>query len=208
LSLSTEQQEMNDTSTMLKENINPIETNRLSNSDMSELSTEVTMAAVEAVETLSLNGNNANSIMHSNTNNNTDSTNINNNNTKNEDGAEKSLKNSSSSHHNRHHHSSKSFKVEIPRISSSRDLHPQRAHSPVTELEQRSYLFNAPASKKEPNKLSTKIRTVEVEESIKKAKKFAMEQSVRFALVKQQQQQQKQQLELIKKQQALLLMCR
>jgi hypothetical protein len=195
---------MNATSSMLKENINPIETGVLSNSDMVELNSEVNMTAVEAVETLSLNGNNSN--IHTNSNSNTNG-NINiSNTTKNEDGEEKLPKNSS--HQNRSHHSSKSFKVEIPRISSSRDLHPQRAHSPVIELEQRSYLFNAPASKKEPNKLSAKIRTAEVEESIKKAKKFAMEQSVRFALVKQQQQQQKQQLELIKKQQALLLMCR
>lgn len=104
--------------------------------------------------------------------------------------------------------SSKSFKIEIPRISSSREIRPQRAHSPCQELEQRSFLFNGPGSKRDLNKLITKMKTVELEEAVKKAKKYAMEQSVRYALVKQQQQQQKQQLDLIKKQQALLLMCR
>jgi hypothetical protein len=100
----------------------------------------------------------------------------------------------------------KRFKVEIPRISS-RDLRSQRQHSPVKELEQKSRLFCDHGAKREANKLTFKIKT-ELEEGIKRSKKFAMEQSVRFALVKQQQQQQKQQLELIKKQQALLLMCR
>ena len=100
----------------------------------------------------------------------------------------------------------KRFKVEIPRISS-RDLRPQRPHSPVNEFEQRSRLFSDYGAKREANKLNIKLKA-DMEESIKKSKKFAMEQSVRFALVKQQQQQQKQQLELIKKQQALLLMCR
>ena len=102
----------------------------------------------------------------------------------------------------------KLFKVEIPRIASSKSLRPQRAHSPVTELEQRGLLCNGPGAKRDLNKSILKIRTTELEECVKKAKKYSMEQSVRFALVKQQQQQQKQQLELIKKQQALLLMCR
>lgn len=99
------------------------------------------------------------------------------------------------------------FKIQIPRISS-RELHSQRAHSPVNELEQRDYLFAGPGAKREPNKLTVKLKSIELEECIKRAKKYAMEQSVRFVLVKQQQQQQKQQLDLIKKQQALLLMCR
>ncbi len=99
------------------------------------------------------------------------------------------------------------FKIHIPRISS-RDLHPQQAHSPVDELEQREFLFVGPGAKREPNKLTVKLKSPELEECIKRAKKYAMEQSVRFVLVKQQQQQQKQQLDLIKKQQALLLMCR
>ena len=76
------------------------------------------------------------------------------------------------------------------------------------ELEQCGYLCNASGAKRDLNKLSVKIKSVELEECVKRAKKFAMEQSVRFALVKQQQQQQKQQLDLIRKQQALLLMCR
>ena len=100
----------------------------------------------------------------------------------------------------------KRFKIEVPRISS-RDLRSQRLHSQVTELEQKSRLFCDHGAKREANKLNLKLKS-ELEEGIKKSKKFAMEQSVRFALVKQQQQQQKQQLELIKKQQALLLMCR
>lgn len=99
------------------------------------------------------------------------------------------------------------FKVHIPRISS-REIHSQRAHSPVEEKEQRDYLFVGPGSKREPNKLTVKLKNLELEECIKRAKKYAMEQSVRYVLVKQQQQQQKQQLDLIKKQQALLLMCR
>jgi poly(U)-binding-splicing factor PUF60 len=99
------------------------------------------------------------------------------------------------------------FRIEVPRISS-RDLRPQRPHTDVAELDQCGPLLNAPGARRDSNKLSIKIKSIELEECIKKAKKFAMEQSVRFALVKQQQQQQKQQLELIKKQQALLLMCR
>lgn len=97
------------------------------------------------------------------------------------------------------------FKVHIPRISS-REIHSQRAHSPVNEWEQRDFLFLGPGSKRDPNKV--RIKSLELEECVKRAKKYAMEQSVRFVLVKQQQQQQKQQLDLIKKQQALLLMCR
>jgi hypothetical protein len=100
------------------------------------------------------------------------------------------------------------LKIEIPRISSSREIRPQRAHSPYRELEQRSLLFNALGSKRDLNKSIIRIKSIELEEAVKKARKYAMEQSVRFALVKQQQQQQKAQLDLIKKQQALLLMCR
>lgn len=102
------------------------------------------------------------------------------------------------------------FKVEIPRISSSRDLRPQRPHSPTrTELlEQVGFLLNGSGADRDLNKTLTKIRSVDLEEALKKARKYAMEQSVRYALVKQQQQQQKQQLDLIKKQQAILLMCR
>jgi hypothetical protein len=102
--------------------------------------------------------------------------------------------------------------IQIPRISS-RDLsRPKRAHSPCQEYEQFGFLFNGHGVKRDPNKIvsssSNKVRLLELEENVKRAKKYALEQSVRFVLVKQQQQQQKQQLELIKKQQALLLMCR
>ncbi|CAF0796818.1 unnamed protein product [Brachionus calyciflorus] len=100
------------------------------------------------------------------------------------------------------------FVIEIPRLSSSRDLRPQRSHSPCRELEQFSYLFMGPGAKRDANKSLLKIRSSDLEDAVKKAKKYAMEQSVRFALVKQQQQQQKQQMDLLKKQQALLLMCR
>jgi hypothetical protein len=100
------------------------------------------------------------------------------------------------------------LKINIPRISS-RELHAQRPHSPPpNELEQREFVLIGPGSKREVNKLTVKPKNPELEECIKRAKKYAMEQSVRFVLIKQQQLQQKQQLDLIKKQQALLLMCR
>jgi poly(U)-binding-splicing factor PUF60 len=54
---------------------------------------------------------------------------------------------------------------------------------------------------------SYKVRSSN-DENLKRAKKYAMEQSVKYVLVKQQQHQQRQQLDIIKKQQALLLMCR
>jgi len=98
------------------------------------------------------------------------------------------------------------LKITIPKISI-RDLRLLRPHSPITnELEQSDYVLNGPGSKREPNKI--KLKNIELEECIQRAKIYAREQSVRFVLVKQQQQQQKQQLDLIKKQQALLLMCR
>lgn len=102
------------------------------------------------------------------------------------------------------------FKVDIPKISSSRELRPQRPISPPRNgyLDQIGLLFNGPGSERDLNKSLLRIRSVELEEGVKKARKYAMEQSVRYALVKQQQQQQKQQLDLIKKQQAILLMCR
>jgi hypothetical protein len=102
----------------------------------------------------------------------------------------------------------KTFKVEIPRISQSKDLRPQKPHMQESELEQCGLLCSAGGTRRDLNKSILKIRSVELEENVKRAKKYAMEQSVRFALVKQTQQAQKQQLELIKKQQALLLMCR
>lgn len=69
-------------------------------------------------------------------------------------------------------------------------------------------MLNGPGCDRDLNKSLMKIRSIELEEGLKKARKYAMEQSVRYALIKQQQQQQKQQLDLIKKQQAILLMCR
>lgn len=100
------------------------------------------------------------------------------------------------------------LKISVPKISS-RDTRPHRAHSPVAkQLEQSDTMLTGPGAKREPNKQYVKLKSVELEDAIKRAKKYAMEQSVRFVLVKQQQHQQKQQLDLIKKQQALLLMCR
>jgi hypothetical protein len=104
--------------------------------------------------------------------------------------------------------STSDFKITIPKISI-RDLQPQRSHTTCTELEQIGYLIDILGSnKRESLKNQLKLKAPDLEEAIKRAKKFAMEQSVRFVLVKQQQQQQRQQLDLIKKQQALLLMCR
>ena len=99
----------------------------------------------------------------------------------------------------------KPYKISVPRISL-RELRPQRAHSPPgVELEQRGILVNGPGAKRENKHV---IKSYDLEEGVKKAKKYAMEQTVKFVLVKQQQKQQKQQLEMIKRQQALLLMCR
>jgi len=99
------------------------------------------------------------------------------------------------------------LKITIPKISL-RDLRLLRPHSStiINELEQSDYVLNGPGSKREANKI--KLKNIELEECVQRAKIYAREQSVRFVLVKQQQQQQKQQLDLIKKQQALLLMCR
>lgn len=102
----------------------------------------------------------------------------------------------------------RAFRVEIPKISS-RDLRAQRAHSPVPrELEQWGQLLLGPGAKRDANEKLLKIRSSDLEESVKKARKYAMDQSVRSALAKQQQQQQRQQMDLLKRQQALLLMCR
>ncbi len=105
----------------------------------------------------------------------------------------------------------KPLKISIPRISSRDLVRAHRPHSPasVKELEQMAELMlSGPGARREVNKQTVKLKNPELEECVKRAKKYAMEQSVRFVLVKQQQQQQKQQLDLIKKQQALLLMCR
>jgi hypothetical protein len=104
-------------------------------------------------------------------------------------------------------------RIKIPRLSSRDLARPKRQHSPCKESPvQFGFLFNGHGIKNDPTKIisssTTKIRLLELDECVKRAKKYALEQSVRYVLVKQQQQQQKQQLELIKKQQALLLMCR
>ena len=100
----------------------------------------------------------------------------------------------------------KPYKISVPRISL-RELRAQQAHTlpSGTVPEQCGFLVTGPGTKRE-NKLA--IKSHDLEEAVKKAKKYAMEQTVRFVLVKQQQKQQKQQLEMIKRQQALLLMCR
>ncbi|CAF0863667.1 unnamed protein product [Didymodactylos carnosus] len=92
---------------------------------------------------------------------------------------------------------------DVPRLP--RELTPFCPHSPVYELEQRGPLYLGPGHKRDTGKY--KIRSAD-DENVKRAKKLAMEQSVKYVLMKQQQQQQRQQLDLIKKQQALLLMCR
>lgn len=75
----------------------------------------------------------------------------------------------------------------------------------MAEFDQRGPLFRGPGANRETGRF--KIRPTD-DENVKRAKKYAMEQSVKYVLVKQQQQQQRQQLDVIKKQQALLLMCR
>lgn len=73
------------------------------------------------------------------------------------------------------------------------------------EMNQRGPLFKGPGAKRDTGRY--KIRSSD-NETVKEAKKFAREQSVKYVLVKQQQHQQRFQLDIIKKQQALLLMCR
>ncbi len=92
---------------------------------------------------------------------------------------------------------------DIPRLP--RELTPFAPFTNLTELDQRGPLYQGPGAKRDTGRY--KVRSSD-DESIKRAKKFAMEQSVKYVLVKQQQQQQRQQLDIIKKQQALLLMCR
>jgi len=94
-------------------------------------------------------------------------------------------------------------KQDVPRLP--REVTPLAAFVPVREVDQRGSLFQGPGAKRETGKY--KIRPVD-DQNIKLAKKFAMEQSVKFVMLKQQQQQQRTQIEILKKQQALLLMCR
>ena len=98
----------------------------------------------------------------------------------------------------------KKFTVQnVPRLPC--ELTPLAPFTNVIELDQRGPLFQGPGAKRETGRY--KIRSTD-DDSVRRAKKFAMEQSVKYVLVKQQQQQQRAQLDLIKKQQALLLMCR
>ncbi|CAF1108474.1 unnamed protein product [Rotaria sordida] len=91
----------------------------------------------------------------------------------------------------------------IPRLP--RELTLFAPFTAVIELDQRGPLFKGPGAKRDTGRY--KIRLAD-DENVKRAKKYALEQSVKYVLMKQQQQQQRVQLDSIKKQQALLLMCR
>ncbi len=91
----------------------------------------------------------------------------------------------------------------IPRLP--RELTPFTSFNQFHELDQRGPLFKGSGAKYNSGRY--RVRSSD-EENVKRAKKFAMEQSVKYVLVKQQLQQQRQQLDVAKKQQALLLMCR
>lgn len=100
--------------------------------------------------------------------------------------------------------SEKKFSLQnIPRLP--REVTPFASFTNVVELHQRGPLFQGPGAKRDTGRY--KVRPAD-DDSVKRAKKFAMEQSVKYVLVKQQQHQQRAQLDYIKKQQALLLMCR
>jgi hypothetical protein len=92
---------------------------------------------------------------------------------------------------------------DVPRLP--RELTPFASFTNIPELDQRGPLFQGPGAKRDTGRY--KVRSSD-DDSVKRAKKFAMEQSVKYVLVRQQQHQQRAQLDLIKKQQALLLMCR
>ena len=92
---------------------------------------------------------------------------------------------------------------DIPRLP--RELTPFAPFQAIAELDQRGPLFKGPGAKRDTGRY--KVRSSD-DENVKRAKKYAMEQSVKYVLMKQQQQQQRVQLDMIKKQQALLLMCR
>ncbi|CAF0785665.1 unnamed protein product [Adineta steineri] len=97
----------------------------------------------------------------------------------------------------------KSTRPDVPRLP--RELTPFAAFLNAVELDQRGPLFQGPGAKRDTGRY--KVRSSD-DDNVKRAKKFAMEQSVKYVLVRQQQQQQRAQLDIIKKQQALLLMCR
>ena len=91
----------------------------------------------------------------------------------------------------------------MPRLP--REVTPFAPFVNVPQVDQRGPLFQGPGAKTDTGRY--KIRPADAE-NVRRAKKFSMEQSVKYVFVKQQQQQQRQQLDMIKKQQALLLMCR
>ncbi|UJR25434.1 hypothetical protein I4U23_006781 [Adineta vaga] len=97
----------------------------------------------------------------------------------------------------------KPTRESIPRLP--RELTPFAAFINAVELGQRGPLFQGPGAKRDTGRY--KVRPAD-DDNVKRAKKFAMEQSVKYVLVKQQQQQQRVQLEFLRKQQAFLLMCR
>lgn len=98
----------------------------------------------------------------------------------------------------------KKFTIQdVPRLP--REVTPFAPFMAVMEMDQRGPLFHGSGAKRDTGRY--KVRSSD-EDTVKKAKKFVMEQSVKHVMVRQQQQQQRSQLELIKKQQALLLMCR
>ena len=92
---------------------------------------------------------------------------------------------------------------DVPRLP--REVTPFAPFVPTTELDQRGPLYQGAGAKRDTGRY--KVRPAD-DDTVKRAKKFAMEQSVKYVLVRQQQHQQRAQLDLIKKQQALLLMCR
>ncbi|CAF1497099.1 unnamed protein product [Rotaria sordida] len=88
----------------------------------------------------------------------------------------------------------------IPRLP--RELTPFALFTQTIELDQHRPLYCGLGAKHDTGRY--KIRSSD-DKSIKRAKKFAMEQSVKYVLVRQQQHAQ---LDVIKKEQVLLLMCR
>lgn len=96
-------------------------------------------------------------------------------------------------------------RVRLPPIPN--DFCPTQMRRQRGELPQRGPLHSGKAAHRECGRYGRSLRPSE-EECLKRAKRYAMEQSVKFVLQRQQQQQQKQQLDYVKKQQALMLMCR
>lgn len=114
------------------------------------------------------------------------------------------VESSNHSHEKNGEHEKTKYSIEnVPRLP--RELTPFAPFMPALEVDQRGPLFKGPGSKHETGRY--KVRPGD-EELVKRAKKFATEQSIKHVFMKQQQHQQRAQLDIIKKQQALLLMCR